>query len=133
MRLRVGDVTMLDGYSFRFLALENMKGPNYSGIRGTLEVTLNGKKIDTLYPEKRIYTMQDSAMTEGAIYSSIFRHLYVALGEQVSRDEWIMRIQHKPMVSWIWGGCIIMALGGLLAVSDRRYRLPSTERGRENR
>ena len=133
MRLRVGDVTMLDGYSFRFLALENMKGPNYSGIRGTLEVTLNGKKIDTLYPEKRIYTMQDSAMTEGAIYSSIFRHLYVALGEQVSRDEWIMRIQHKPMVSWIWGGCIIMALGGLLAVSDRRYRLPSTERGKENR
>jgi len=63
-------------------------------------------------------------MTEGAIYTSLFRDLYVALGEQVSRDEWVMRIQHKPMVNWIWGGCLFMALGGLLAVSDRRYRLP---------
>lgn len=128
MRLRVGDITTLDGYTFRLLALEKMKGPNYSGIRGTLEVTLNGVKIDTLYPEKRLYTMQDSAMTEGAIYTSLFRDLYVALGEQVSRDEWIMRIQHKPMVNWIWGGCLIMALGGLLAISDRRYRLPATQR-----
>ncbi|CAE6694518.1 heme lyase CcmF/NrfE family subunit [Candidatus Nitrotoga fabula] len=128
MRLRVGDATMLDDYSFHFLALENVKGPNYSGIRATLEVTLNGTKIDTLYPEKRIYTRQDSAMTEGAIYSSPFRHLYAALGEQVSQDEWIVRVQHKPMVNWIWGGCIIMALGGLLAVSDRRYRLPLTQR-----
>jgi cytochrome c-type biogenesis protein CcmF len=124
MRLRVGDVTTLDGYSFRLLAMEKMKGPNYSGVRGTLEVTLNGAKIETLYPEKRLYTMQDSAMTEGAIYTSLFRDLYVALGEQISRDEWVMRIQHKPMVNWIWGGCLIMALGGLLAVSDRRYRLP---------
>lgn len=124
MRLRVGDVTTLDGYAFRLLAMEKMKGPNYSGIRGTLEVTLDGAKIDMLYPEKRLYTMQDSAMTEGAIYTSLFRDLYVALGEQVSRDEWVMRIQHKPMVNWIWGGCLIMALGGLLAVSDRRYRLP---------
>jgi cytochrome c-type biogenesis protein CcmF len=124
MRLRVGDVTTLDGYAFRLLAMEKMKGPNYSGIRGTLEVTLNGAKIDTLYPEKRLYTMQDSAMTEGAIHTSLFRDLYVALGEQVSRDEWVMRIQHKPMVNWIWGGCLIMAFGGLLAVSDRRYRLP---------
>ncbi|MDO9101656.1 MAG: heme lyase CcmF/NrfE family subunit [Candidatus Nitrotoga sp.] len=124
MRLRVGDVTTLDGYAFRLLAMEKMKGPNYSGIRGTLEVTLDGAKIDTLYPEKRLYTMQDSAMTEGAIYTSLFRDLYVALGEQVSRDEWVMRIQHKPMVNWIWGGCLIMAFGGLLAVSDRRYRLP---------
>ena len=124
MRLRVGDVTTLDGYSFRLLAMEKMKGPNYSGVRGTLEVTMNGAKIETLYPEKRLYTMQDSAMTEGAIYTSLFRDLYVALGEQISRDEWVMRIQHKPMVNWIWGGCLIMALGGLLAVSDRRYRLP---------
>ncbi len=124
MRLRVGDVTTLDGYAFRLLAMEKMKGPNYSGIRGTLEVTLDGAKIDTLYPEKRLYTMQDSAMTEGAIYTSLFRDLYVALGEQISRDEWVMRIQHKPMVNWIWGGCLLMALGGLLAVSDRRYRLP---------
>ncbi|CAG9931431.1 heme lyase CcmF/NrfE family subunit [Candidatus Nitrotoga arctica] len=126
MRLRVGDTTTLDGYVFRLLAMEKMKGPNYSGIRGTLEVTLDGAKIDTLYPEKRLYTMQDSAMTEGAIYTGLFRDLYVALGEQVSRDEWIMRIQHKPMVNWIWGGCLLMALGGLLAVSDRRYRLPLT-------
>ena len=124
MRLRVGDVTTLDGYAFRLLAMEKMKGPNYSGIRGTLEVTQNRAKIDTLYPEKRLYTMQDSAMTEGAIYTSLFRDLYVALGEQISRDEWVMRIQHKPMVNWIWGGCLIMAFGGLLAVSDRRYRLP---------
>ena len=124
MRLRVGDVTKLDGYTFRLLAVERMKGPNYSGVRGTLEVIQNETKIDTLYPEKRLYTMQDSAMTEGAIYSDFFRHLYVALGEQVGQGEWVMRIQHKPMVNWIWGGCLLMAFGGLLAISDRRYRPP---------
>ena len=68
--------------------------------------------------------VQNMPMTESDIYSAVLRDLYVALGDQVGIGEWVIRIQHKPMVNWIWGGCVFIALGGLLAASDRRYRLP---------
>ena len=75
-----------------------------------------------LYPERRIYTVQEMPMTEAAIDPGLTRDLYVALGDPVGGGAWIVRVQYKPFVDWIWGGCLIMALGGLLAASDRRYR-----------
>jgi cytochrome c-type biogenesis protein CcmF len=66
-------------------------------------------------------------MTESAIAYGVFRHLYVALSEQVGADAWIVRVHYKPFVAWIWGGCVLMALGGLLAASDRRYRIGARE------
>ena len=124
MRMHTGDTTELDGYTFRFLGVQEVKGPNYTAVQGAVEITRNGVKITTLHPEKRIYTKQASAMTEGAIDSGLFRDLYIALGEQVGVEEWVVRILYKPMVYWIWGGALLMALGGLLAISDRRYRQP---------
>ena len=76
-----------------------------------------------LYPEKRVYHVQQMPMTEAAIATGIFGDLYVSLGEPVSGGAWSVRVYHKPFVTWIWGGCIIMALGGLLALCDRRYRV----------
>jgi cytochrome c-type biogenesis protein CcmF len=76
-----------------------------------------------LFPERRVYTVQKMAMSEAAIDTGIFRHLYVALSDAVGPASWIVRVHHKPFVSWIWGGCLLMALGGILAASDRRYRL----------
>ncbi len=124
VRVRAGDTTTLDGYTFQFLGVQDKRGPNYEAAQATIEVTKQGTKVATLYPEKRAYTKQSAPMTEAAISTTVFRDLYVALGEQVGVEEWTLRIMHKPMVYWIWGGCVLMALGGLLAVTDRRYRHP---------
>ena len=124
VRMRINDTAVLDGYTFRFLGVENVRGPNWTASKGALEVTKDGAKIATLYPQKRHYPVQKTSMTEPGIYTGLFRDLFVALGDQVGMDEWIVRIQHKPMVYWIWAGCLLMALGGLLAISDRRYRIP---------
>ncbi len=124
VRVRAGDTTTLDGYTFQFLGVQDRRGPNYEAAQATIEVTKQGVKVVTLYPEKRAYTKQSAPMTEAAINTTVFRDLYVALGEQVGANEWTLRILHKPMVYWIWGGCLLMALGGLLAVTDRRYRHP---------
>ena len=103
------------------------KGPNYLAARATMTVTRDGRAVTTLYPERRVYRVQESPMTEAAILYGIFRHLYVALSEPVGADAWIVRVHYKPFVSWIWGGCILMALGGLFAASDRRYRVTARE------
>ncbi len=128
VRMRAGDTTTVGGYVFRFISAEEVTGPNYKAARVAMEVTRDGAKVTTLYPEKRFYTVQTMNMTESAIDTGLFRDLYVALGEAISLDEWIVRVQHKPMVDWIWAGCLLMALGGVLAVSDRRYRLSSVQR-----
>ncbi len=127
VRMRTGDTATLDGYTFRFLGVQQVQGPNYIAAQASVEITQGEDKIAVLHPEKRKYTKQAAAMTEGAIDSSLFRDLYLALGEQVGMDEWIVRILHKPMVYWIWGGALMMALGGLLAICDRRYRQPLSQ------
>ncbi len=124
VRMREGDTTTVGGYVFRFIGTKETKGPNYMAARAAIDVTRSGVKLTTLYPEKRFYNVQTMNMTESAIDTGLFRDLYVALGEAISMDEWIVRVQYKPMVDWIWFGCMFMALGGILAATDRRYRLP---------
>jgi cytochrome c-type biogenesis protein CcmF len=102
--------------------MSERRGPNYLAVRATLSVTENGRSIGELAPERRVYTVSRSPMTETAIDRGFTRDLYVALGEPVGAGAWGMRIYYKPFVGWIWGGCVLMALGGLLAVLDRRYR-----------
>jgi cytochrome c-type biogenesis protein CcmF len=77
-----------------------------------------------MHPEKRLYKVQGMPMTEAAIDTGLFRDLYVSLGEMLDDKTWTVRVYHKPFVDWIWGGAFIMGLGGLLALSDRRYRVP---------
>ena len=128
VRMAIGDTVELGGYSFRFDALNDVKGPNYVAARGTMSVTRNGSPLATMYPEKRIYNVQKNAMTEAAINTGFTRDLYVSLGEPVGDKAWVVRVQVKPFVDWIWGGCVLMALGGLLAVLDRRYRVAARTR-----
>ena len=99
-----------------------MTGPNYAAHQAKLTVSRNGEIVSTLYPERRVYNVSRTSMTEVAIDRGVGRDLYVALGEPVSTTAWSIRLHHKPFVNWIWGGCVLMALGGLLAVMDRRYR-----------
>ena len=122
VRLSAGEHTTLAGHSFRFQGTEAIRGANYRAARGTVEVSRDGNAVATLHPEKRIYDVQNMPMTEAAINRGITRDLYVAMGEELTPGTWIVRLWYKPFVNWIWIGCVIMALGGLLAASDRRYR-----------
>jgi cytochrome c-type biogenesis protein CcmF len=127
VRMAPGDTVELGGYVFRFDGVGDAKGPNYIAARGTLTVMRKGRPITTMHPEKRVYRVQESPMTESAIDYGAFRHLYVALSESVGPDAWLVRVHYKPFVGWIWGGCLLMALGGLLAATDRRYRIAARE------
>lgn len=122
--LQRGESARLGEHSFRLTELRAVDGPNYRAMRGTVEVTREGRPVATLYPEKRLYRSQEMPMTEAGIASGLLRDLYVSLSEPINEqaDAWIVHITIKPYVNWIWGGCLLMGLGGLLAASDRRYR-----------
>jgi cytochrome c-type biogenesis protein CcmF len=124
-RMAPGDTAHLAGYAFRFDGTHEVQGPNYVSARATLQVTREGREIAVLHPEKRLYTVQRQQMTEAAIHTRPTRDLYVSLGDPIAgaKDTWLVRIQHKPFIAWLWGGCFLMALGGALAASDRRYRV----------
>jgi len=123
LRMNVGETATIGGYTFQFDGTQQYKGPNYIAARGTFRVSQDGRDVTVMYPEKRRYTVQNQTMTEAAISPGFARDLYVSLGEPLDDGAWSVRLYHKPFVDWIWGGCLIMALGGILAVSDRRYRL----------
>jgi len=127
VKMLPGDKTSVGGYDFTFKSAREVQGPNYVAMRGLVEVTRDGKPVTTMEPEKRVYRVQRNPMTEAAINSGVTRDLYVSMGEQVEGGAWIVRVYYKPFVNWIWGGCVVMALGGLLAATDRRYRVRSTE------
>jgi cytochrome c-type biogenesis protein CcmF len=124
VRMDVGDTLAAGGYVFRFDGVSDQPGPNYVASQGRVTVSKDGKVITELHPEKRMYNASGMPMTEAAIETGIFRDLYVSLGEPIPDSKaWAVRIYIKPFVDWIWAGCLLMALGGMLAISDRRYRI----------
>ena len=123
VRMDVDDTVNAGGYVFRFNGVTDVAGPNYRAARAEIEVSRNGKIVNTMYPEKRSYTASGNVMTETAIDTGLFRDLYLSLGEPVSGGAWSVRVYYKPFVDWIWGGAVLMAMGGGLALSDRRYAL----------
>jgi cytochrome c-type biogenesis protein CcmF len=128
VQMQIGDTTSSGPYTFRFTDIKQIAGPNYQSTQATFEVTKDGKHIALMQPEKRVFTVQNMPMTEAAIDRGITRDLYIALGEPVNPTTWIVRVQHKPFVAWIWAGCLIIAFGGLLAALDKRYRLKQQKR-----
>ena len=130
VRMNVGDTATVGGYVFRFKDVKQVSGPNYNAARAEVEVSRNGEALRAMFPEKRNYISSGQSMTEADIATGVFRDLYVSLGEPVSGGAWSVSIFYKPFVDWIWGGAALMALGGLLAVSDRRYRVEARERRR---
>jgi cytochrome c-type biogenesis protein CcmF len=123
VRMEPGDTVNVGGYDFKFGGVTRVNGPNYTAFRGQFEVSQGGKPGRTLHPEKRTYASSSMPMTEAAIDTGFTRDVYVSLGEPLEGQAWAVRVYFKPFVDWIWGGCVLMALGGLFAVSDRRYRL----------
>jgi len=127
VKMLPGDTAEVAGHTFRFLGMQQVNGANYVAWQGELELSENGQVTERLYPEKRFYQSSAMPMTEAAIVSSLLRDVYVSLGEPIDRNhpdqEWVVRIYYKPLVSWIWFGTYLMALGGLIAILDRRYRI----------
>jgi cytochrome c-type biogenesis protein CcmF len=124
VRMGLNDTVTIENYNFELVGVSDVDGPNYKALRGDIKVTKDGKYLEMLYPEKRKYFSSAMPMTEAGIDSGLFRDLYVSLGEPIEgeRMQWSVRVFYKPFVSWLWYGSILMVLGGLLAVSDRRYR-----------
>jgi cytochrome c-type biogenesis protein CcmF len=132
LRMEIGSSARVGGYDFKLMGLREVPGPNYQAVQATFEVSKDGKLIDVLRPDKRQYNVSRMPMTEVAIDRGITRDLYVSMGEPLDDGRaWSVRLYVKPFVNWIWGGCVLMALGGLLAVADRRYRVTSRHHASE--
>lgn len=124
VRMGIGDSVSISNYTFELKDVVLADGPNYKALRANVAVSKDGVPFEVLRPEKRKYFSSNMPMTEAAIDYGWFRDLYVALGEPIAGEErqWSLRVYYKPFVSWLWGGAALMVLGGLLSVSDRRYR-----------
>ena len=124
VRMSIGDTVSLSNYRFQLTDVAIADGPNYKALRASVEVSKDGRVIEILEPEKRKYFSSAMPMTEAAIDYGWFRDLYVALGDPIQggAPQWSMRVYYKPFVSWLWGGAVLMVLGGLFSISDRRYR-----------
>ena len=127
VKMAAGETVSVAGYSFTFNGVKQVQGPNYVAAQGDFDLAVDGKFKLKMNPEKRNYASSGMPMTEAAIDAGFLRDVYVSLGEPIDRDkpegEWAVRVYYKPFVDWIWGGCVLMALGGLLAMLDRRYRV----------
>lgn len=122
VRMMPGNHETIGPYEFTFISSKGVAGSNYRGIQANFEVTKARRHITNLFPEKRIFTVRQMVMTKVDIHPSIFRDLYIALGEPLENDYWSVRLYYKPFVRWIWFGGIIMILGGLLSAFQRKEK-----------
>jgi cytochrome c-type biogenesis protein CcmF len=124
VKMNIGDTVTVGGYQFQLKNLQQVAGPNYQAVRADIAVSQIGSEpFAVMQPEKRHFTTVQSETSETAIDRSIWRDLYLSLGNAVEGGAWTVRVYHKPLVNWIWGGALLMAIGGLFAVTDRRYAL----------
>ncbi|WP_215954395.1 heme lyase CcmF/NrfE family subunit [Providencia rettgeri] len=122
VKMKPGDSISIRAYTFVFNGVKEADGPNYQGVIGSISVKEKDKVIGVLMPEKRFYSVSRAVMTEAAIDGGFTRDLYAALGEEVAKDTWTMRLYYKPFVRWIWSGGVLMAIGALFCLFDPRYR-----------
>ena len=120
--LQPGRSLSAGNYEFTMRELADVRGPNYLAREGVVDIRRNGEFVTQLRPQKRQYQVQKSWMTEAGIEAGWNRDLIISMGDQVGNDAWSVRVQYRPLVRFIWLGALIMAFGGLLAASDRRYR-----------
>ena len=121
LRMAPGESVAVQGHVLTFEGVAQVQGPNYEAARGSVDLARDGRSLRKLHPEKRRYTSTPAlSMTEAAVDSGVLGDFYVALGADVGQGAWTLRVYHKPFVTWIWGGCALMVMGGLLAMGDRR-------------
>ncbi len=124
--LKPGGEFLIAGYKFRFVNAVNVRGPNYDAVEALVQVTRGGRPVAILKPQKRHFWVQQTDNSQAAISVNWARDLFVAMGNPLGESAWSMRIQYKPLVRYIWLGALVMAIGGLVAATDRRYRIRAT-------
>lgn len=127
---REGETFTVAGYDITLDRVERVQGPNYLSTMATFHVMRDGRQIAVLQPEKRVYPVAGMPTTEAAIANGIWRDIYLVIGDPQDDGGWAVRTYIKPFANWIWAGAIIMALGGLVSLSDRRYRVAAGARSR---
>ena len=126
--VQIGETYPLQNYEVTLVSVNEVQGPNYTSEMAEMLLTKNGEKVATLYPEKRIYPVQAMPTTEAAIDGGFTRDVYLVIGDPQAGGGFAVRGYVKPFAGWIWGGSIIMALGGFLSLTDRRYRIAAGAR-----
>jgi cytochrome c-type biogenesis protein CcmF len=123
-RMAAGESVEMSNYRFELESVRFEQGPNYSTDRAIINVFRNDREIAELHPEKRFYQVQSNVMTEAGIDGNVTRDLYASLAEPLddARQVWSVRLQVKPFVRWIWFGAVLMSIGGVLSITDKRYR-----------
>jgi cytochrome c-type biogenesis protein CcmF len=121
--MQVGDTVTMGDFTYRFDGVAPVNGANYLAERATFNVTRDGKHYTVLHPERRQHEVQKMSTTEAAIESSVRGDIYAVIGDRAGPQSWTVRIYHQPLVPWIWLGGLLMALGGVVSLSDRRYRI----------
>jgi len=119
--LAQGESAQVGDYKYRFDGVQPIEGPNYNGVRAEIVVSQGDKTVATLHPEKRRYWVQQSVMTEAGIHTRFMSDFFVALGEDLGSGKWSIRAQVRPLINLVWLSAFIMALGGAIAATDRRY------------
>ncbi|EBA07344.1 heme lyase CcmF/NrfE family subunit [Sagittula stellata] len=125
---QVGEPFDVGAYTLELTDVQRVQGPNYMSTTGEVILSQDGNEMARLFPEKRTYPVQQMPTTEAAIDYRFLRDVYVVIGDPQDNGGWVMRSYIKPLANWIWGGCILMAIGGLLSLSDRRYRVAAGAR-----
>jgi cytochrome c-type biogenesis protein CcmF len=123
VRMRPGEKVELAGYTFELRQIEEVQGPNYRALEGQVEIRKDGEFVGSVRPQERTYLVQQNPMTEAGILAGWNGDLFVALGKPLGQGAWSVRLQYKPMIRFIWLGALVMAFGGVIAASDRRYRV----------
>jgi len=126
--MHVGETAHLSGYTFTLQGVTQGKGPNYDYERGSFLVQTNERGGFVMTPERRFYPVRQQTTTQAAITSNVLRNLYISFGENNGKGQWAVRMYFHPLVPWIWGGALLMALGGLLSLTDRRLRIGMPQR-----
>jgi cytochrome c-type biogenesis protein CcmF len=127
VKMALNERVMISGYQIEFNGTKHVEGPNYSAEQGQINVYKDDSFVALLKPERRSYRVQSMGMTEAGIDGGLFRDIYVALGDPLDNGAWAIRVHYKPFVRWIWLGALFMALGGILAMMDKRYRITSRQ------
>jgi cytochrome c-type biogenesis protein CcmF len=128
--LPVGGQLDVGGYHVTLKSVSNAAGPNFQAERATFDITRNGQLVTSLSSERRFYPVRRYQTTEAGIHTNLMSNVYLAVGEKNARNEWTVRAYYHPLAPWIWYGPIIMALGGFVSLSDRRFRVGAPRRAR---
>jgi cytochrome c-type biogenesis protein CcmF len=126
--VQVGGSYPLGPYEITLVDVREEQGPNFTTTKAELRVMRDGAEVAVLYPEKRIYPVAGMPTTEAAIDYGFWRDVYLVIGDPQDNGGWAVRSYIEPFANWLWAGCIIMSLGGLLSLTDRRYRVAAGAR-----